>query len=103
YNIFTRVASNQYKTTCGTTETSPCHQIITDDDSRLEDVTGDDSPTIPAGSVGWKLNFTDVGEKVLAESRTFQNEIFFPTYSPQQRSYNAEYCVATVGLNRLYV
>jgi type IV pilus assembly protein PilY1 len=103
YNIFTRVASNQYKTTCGTTETSPCHQIITDDDSRLEDVTGDTSPTIPAGSVGWKLNFTDVGEKVLAEARTFQNEIFFPTYSPQQRSYNAEFCVATVGLNRLYV
>jgi type IV pilus assembly protein PilY1 len=103
YNIFTRIASSQYKSTCGTTETSPCHQIITDDDSRLEDVTGDDTPTIPAGSIGWKLNFTDVGEKVLAEARTFQNQIFFPTYSPQQRDYDPEYCVATVGLNRLYV
>lgn len=103
YNVFTRVATSQYKSSCGTTETSPCHQIITDDDSRLVDVTTDTSPTVAAGSAGWKLTLQDTGEKVLAESRTFQNEIYFPTYSPQQRSYNAEYCVATVGLNRLYV
>jgi type IV pilus assembly protein PilY1 len=104
YNVFSRVASNQYKTTCGANETSPCHQIITDDDSRLVNVTlADTNPTIPTGSIGWKLSFGDVGEKVLAESRTFQNAIYFPTYSPQQREYNAEYCVATVGLNRLYV
>jgi len=103
YNIFTQVANTQYKSSCGTTETSPCHQIITDQDSRLEDVTGDSNPTIPSGGIGWRLNFTDTGEKVLAESRTFQGEVYFPTYSPQQRSYNAEYCVATVGLNRLYI
>ena len=30
YNVFTTVASSQYKTTCGPTETAPCHEIITD-------------------------------------------------------------------------
>lgn len=103
YNVFTRIQTSQYKTSCGPTETLPCHQIITDSDTRLVDVTSDTSPTIPAGSVGWRLNFPDVGEKVLAESRTFQNAIYFTTYSPQERAYNPEYCVATVGLNRLYV
>lgn len=103
YNVFTRIQTSQYKSTCGPSETSPCHQIITDSDSRLVDVTTNLSPTIPAGSVGWRMNFGDVGEKVLAESRTFQNQLYFTTYSPQERAYNPEYCVATVGLNRLYV
>lgn len=103
FNIFSQVANTQYKATCGSSETSPCHQIITDDDSRLVDVTTDLSPTIPAGGVGWRMNLQDTGEKVLAESRTFQNKLYFTTYSPQQRAYNPEFCVATVGLNRLYV
>ena len=103
YNIFSQVANNQYKATCDASETSPCHQIITDDDTRLVDVTTNFTPTIPTGGVGWKMNLQDVGEKVLAESRTFQNQIYMTTYSPQERSYNPEYCVATVGLNRLYV
>jgi type IV pilus assembly protein PilY1 len=103
YNIFTEVASNQYKASCGASEPSPCHQIITDDDTRLVDVTSDLTPTLQPGGVGWKMNLQDVGEKVLAESRTFQGKVYFTTYSPQQRSYNPEYCVATVGLNRLYV
>jgi type IV pilus assembly protein PilY1 len=103
YNIFSQVTNSQYKATCGSTETSPCHQIITDDDSRLVDVTTDLNPTIPSGGVGWRMNLQDLGEKALAESRTFQNKIYFTTYSPQQRSFNPEFCVATVGLNRLYV
>ena len=103
YNMFTQVQNAQYKTTCGTTETSPCHQIVTDSDSRLIDVTSNLNPTIGAGNVGWKMNLTDMSEKVLAESRTFQNRIYFTSYSPEERDYNPEYCVATVGLNRLYV
>jgi type IV pilus assembly protein PilY1 len=103
FNVFSQVQNTQYKTTCGTTETSPCHQIITDGDTRLTDVTTDMSPTFPAGGVGWRMNLQDDGEKVLAESRTFQNRIYFTTYSPQQREFNPEVCVATVGLNRLYV
>lgn len=104
YNVFTRIASNQYKSACGVAETSPCHQIITDDDARLVDVQPDNlAPDFPPGSIGWKLSFGDDGEKVLAESRTFRNVIYFPTYSPQEREYNPEACVATVGLNRLYV
>jgi type IV pilus assembly protein PilY1 len=103
FNVFSQVQNTQYKATCGTTETSPCHQIITDGDSRLLDVSADMSPTIPTGGVGWRMDLQDVGDKVLAESRTFQNRIYFTTYSPQEREYNPEYCVATVGLNRLYV
>lgn len=102
YNVFTPIATEQYKSSCASA-TTPCHQIITDDDTRLVDVTTDLTPTIPTNGVGWRMNLQDVGEKVLAESRTFQNQIYFTTYSPQQRAYNAEYCVATVGLNRLYV
>ena len=103
FNVFSQVQSTQYKATCGTTETSPCHQIITDGDTRLVDVSTDINPTIPAGGVGWRMNLQDAGEKVLAESRTFQNRIYFTTYSPEEREYNPEYCVATVGLNRLYI
>lgn len=101
YNLFATVESSQYKATCSTSETLPCHEIITDGD--LVDVSSTVSPTIPSQGVGWKMNLQDLGEKVLAESRTFQNNIYFTTYSPQQRAYNAEFCVATVGLNRLYV
>lgn len=103
FNIFTPVANTQYKTTCSSSETSPCHQIITDGDTRLVDVTTDLNATIPAGGIGWKMDLQDDGEKTLAESRTFQNKLYITTYSPQERSYNAEFCVSTVGLNRLYV
>jgi len=103
FNVFTQVQTGQYKASCGTSETSPCHQIITDGDTRMIDVTTDMNPTIPAGGVGWRMNLQDAGEKVLAESRTFQSRIYFTTYSPQERKYNPEFCVATVGLNRLYV
>lgn len=103
YNIFAQVANGQYKALCGAAEPSPCHQIITDDDARLLDVTADLNPVIPVGGVGWKMDLQDDGEKVLSESRTFQNRLYITTYSPQQREYNPEFCVATVGLNRLYV
>ena len=103
HNVFTQVQSSQYKSTCGPSETSPCHQIITDGDTRLVDVTSTMTPTIPAGGAGWKMNLEDDAEKVLAESRTFQNRIYFTTYSPEEREYNPEICVSTVGLNRLYV
>ena len=73
FNVFSQVQNTQYKATCGTSETSPCHQIVTDGDTRLVDVSTDINPTIPAGGVGWRMNLQDAGEKVLAESRTFQN------------------------------
>ncbi len=103
YNLFTQVQNSQYKDDCTASETLPCHEIITDGDSRLVDVTATMTPTIPAGGVGWKMNLQDDGEKILAESRTFQNRLYFTSYSPQEREYNPEFCVATVGLNRLYV
>ncbi len=74
----------QYKDLCGTTETSPCHQIITDDDTRLVDVTSDMTHDCVPAAAGWKMNLQDGGEKVLAESRTFQNAIYFTTRSSPQ-------------------
>jgi len=49
------------------------------------------------------MDLQDLGEKVLAESRTFQNKIYITTYSPQKRVPRPEFCSATVGLNRLYI
>ncbi len=103
YNIFSQVTNGQYKDDCGAAEASPCHEIITDDDDRLLDVTADLNPVIPAGGVGWRMDLQDDGEKVLAESRTFQNRLYITTYSPQEREYDPALCVATVGLNRLYI
>ena len=42
------------------------------------------------------------GEKVLAQSRTFQEKIFFTTYSPTSSSV-ANSCVPQRGTNRLYI
>ncbi len=44
FNVFSQVQNTQYKATCGTAETSPCHQIITDGDTRLLDVSSRHQP-----------------------------------------------------------
>jgi type IV pilus assembly protein PilY1 len=72
---------------------------ITDSDPALVDITADPSATLPANAQGWKLNLTEFGEKVLAESQTFDNKIFFTTYSPE---IVANSCRPTPGVNRLY-
>ncbi len=43
---------------------------------------------------GWR------GEKVLAEARTFNNQVFFTTFIP---SASATSCEPQLGINRLYV
>lgn len=67
----------------------------------LVDITTDADPIIPAGSKGWRLGMVlSPGEKVLTESRTFANTVFFTSFSPGG---NGDACVAAGGLNRLYL
>jgi type IV pilus assembly protein PilY1 len=100
YNVFTPLTSAQYKASC-VSETPPCHQIITDADP--VDVTTDVNATIPAAGPGWKLTLTRNGEKALAESRTFQNKLYFTTFVPTQISSDPATCSSRFGINRLYV
>jgi type IV pilus assembly protein PilY1 len=103
YNRFTVIDNAQYKATCGTTETSPCHQIITDSDTRLVNITPDVTTPVPANAAGWKLTLTLTGEKTLAESRTFQNQIYFTSFEPSLISTDPTKCSSRIGINRLYV
>ncbi|HKE44535.1 MAG TPA: PilC/PilY family type IV pilus protein [Steroidobacteraceae bacterium] len=74
-------------------------------DGDLVDITDSVNPLVPDGSKGWKLELRLPGgfdgEKVLAESRTFDNIIFFPTYLPRGAGAGADPC-APAGTNRAY-
>lgn len=72
---------------------------IADTDPLLVDVTTDPAAMLPANTVGWKLSLMTTGEKVLAESRTFDSKIFFTTFSP---SGTTSGCAPSTGTNRLY-
>ena len=72
---------------------------ITDSDPNLIDITADPAASLPVTTRGWKLNLTVLGEKVLAESRTFDSKIFFTTFSPTS---NANSCAPSTNVNRLY-
>ena len=57
---------------------------------------------VPQGSPGWRLDLDDggwIGEKVLAEARTFNNEVIFTTFRPDSSASN---CVPQLGRNRIY-
>ena len=78
--------------------------MLTHDDARLADISGsagNKPPTMPAGAWGWRMDMPS-GEKVLAQSRTFQEKIFFTTYSPTVGN-NANSCAPQRGTNRLYI
>ena len=73
-------------------------------DGELVDITTNVNPLVPDGAAGWKLELRlpggFQGEKVLAESRTFNNVIFFPTYLPGGTA--ASDPCAPAGTNRAY-
>jgi type IV pilus assembly protein PilY1 len=57
---------------------------------------------VPKGSRGWRLDLNLdgwIGEKVLSEARTIQNEIFFSTYRPGSTAVS---CTPQAGTNRHY-
>jgi type IV pilus assembly protein PilY1 len=76
-------------------------------DGDLVDITTDPDADIPAGSAGWRLELRDGGwrgEKVLAEARTFNNQVFFTTFTPGAGAGgNTSNCEPVLGTNRLYI
>jgi hypothetical protein len=67
------------------------------------DVTTDTSASVPQGSPGWKLLLNDGGwrgEKVLAETRTFNNQVYVTTYRPGAVGNG---CQPALGTNRQYI
>jgi type IV pilus assembly protein PilY1 len=92
YQPFTKFTQAEYGT----------RPVLTDGD--LTDITDIDTGSIRVGEgkPGWRLElrlpggFT--GEKVLAESRTFNNAVLFPTYLPQGGTAGC----GPLGGNRVY-
>jgi type IV pilus assembly protein PilY1 len=102
YAIYNSIDSDRYVTTAPADATTPFHRIITASDTRMTDVTTTLSPTLASDTVGWYMNLTDTGEKALTESRTFQNAVYFTTYSPRERDIEVD-CGQGLGVNKLYV
>jgi type IV pilus assembly protein PilY1 len=112
YLTRTPVKSADYKSDCSNTTDRPCFETILDD-SELVDVTTTANATVGPDATGWKMDLVAVGssggtptvtgrgEKALAESRTFANNVYFTTYSPELRKQGD--CGNEVGVNRLYV
>jgi type IV pilus assembly protein PilY1 len=66
----------------------------------LVDVTNNANPELLLTDRGWRLRMVlSAGEKILNPSTTFQNSVFFTSYTP---GVAANACVAARGLNRLY-
>jgi type IV pilus assembly protein PilY1 len=84
--------------------------VTTDTDANtltdVTNITDQVAPTVADTAKGWKLELRlpggYVGEKVLAESRTFNNKIFFPTYIPSSAA-AADPCAPAGGSNRAYI
>ena len=63
--------------------------IIPFKDSDLVDITDNVKAKVPQGQPGWQLQLRDggwIGEKVLAEARTFNNQVMFTTFRPSQNA-----------------
>ncbi len=74
-------------------------------DADLVDITDDVNAVVPIGSPGWRFELRDggwLGEKVLAEARTFDNQVYFTTFTPGGVA-SANDCQPVLGTNRLYV
>jgi type IV pilus assembly protein PilY1 len=71
----------------------------------LVDITDNISAVVPSGSAGWKFELRDGGwrgEKVLAEARAFNNQVFFTTFTPGAGALSNG-CQPALGTNRLYI
>jgi type IV pilus assembly protein PilY1 len=73
-------------------------------DADLVDVTTNTTASVPQGALGWKLLLNSgtgwVGEKVLAETRTFNNEVYVTTFRPGTSGAG---CEPALGTNRQYI
>lgn len=73
------------------------YSIIEDDD--LTEVSGAYGTVIPPSGHGWKLTLPPT-QKVLSDSQTFDNSVYFVTFEPTVNSVDP--CQAGVAVNRLY-
>jgi type IV pilus assembly protein PilY1 len=73
------------------------YSIITDSD--LVDVSGQYGTSISSGGAGWKLVLPS-DQKVLSDSRTFDDKVYFVTMQPEIDS--TDPCRAGLSTNRLY-
>ena len=84
---------------------------LTDEEyANLEPITNDDltpitsvDTVVPSDSKGWYLDLATPGEKVLAEARTFNNQIYFTTFVPNAGGAGDDPCTPAPAMNRLYV
>ena len=94
YQVFRALSQDEYQST------TPI------EGADLVDITDNLRQSIPFGSPGWRLELNDGGwrgEKVLAESRTFNNQVYFTTFTPAAEAQgNPEDCRPALGTNRLY-
>ncbi len=67
----------------------------------LTDITDTVDAKLAADSPGWMLRLAP-GEKVLAEARTFDDKVYFTTFTPGA-SLDANHCTPQLGTNKLYV
>jgi len=70
------------------------------EDGSLTPITSVSTPVPQGASAGWRFDLTGgPGEKVLAEARTFDNEVIFTTFRPGSSGTG---CTPAVGTNRVY-
>ena len=86
-DVFTKLSQLQYD----------AYSVIYD--ASLVDVTGQAGVLMNPSDRGWKFRLPS-GEKVLSESRTFDDTIFFVSFEPQVAS--SDPCQAGLSVNRLY-
>ncbi len=86
-NVFTKLTQTQYD----------LYPIAYDDD--FVEVSGKFGVVLNSGDRGWKFTLPP-GEKVLAESQTFDDAVYFVSFEPQVAS--ADPCQAGLSVNRLY-
>jgi type IV pilus assembly protein PilY1 len=91
YNAFNRLTQVQY------------NALTPIRDGNLVDITSNTAATVPQGSPGWKFQLSIGGwrgEKVLAEARTFDDKVYFNTYTPNVGTGSS--CTPSLGLRRQY-
>jgi type IV pilus assembly protein PilY1 len=67
---------------------------------QLTDVTDDVNAVLDPLAAGWRLRLVQgAGEKVLSESVTFANTVFFTSFQPNN---SANACTPASGINRVY-
>ncbi len=72
-------------------------------DSNLTDLTSSATTTankLTATSKGWKINLANAGEKTSGKSVTFNNNVYFTTYTPSTVA--GSQCAVVQGTSRIY-